>query len=118
MNVSSARGGTGKEDLCQLRLVSKLFAKLVCIVLFPTLHLQIWETPGPTPEYTRHQEIIVALASGSTAVFDSTQKLYFRRGPITLGKKEDASEVTSVQQIIADNIFDAVCALKNLRTVW
>ncbi|XP_006458567.1 hypothetical protein AGABI2DRAFT_115597 [Agaricus bisporus var. bisporus H97] len=102
---------SGLKELRCLRLVSKYFNYLASPLLFSTLRLEFMhESEDGVPHYFRCQEIVMALATRSTNVFCRTKKLYFNTMFIT--------ELSAqVQTLVLDNIFDAICALEDLRTI-
>ncbi|EKM83094.1 hypothetical protein AGABI1DRAFT_104848 [Agaricus bisporus var. burnettii JB137-S8] len=101
----------GLKELRCLRLVSKYFNYLASPLLFSTLRLEFMhESEDGVPHYFRCQEIVMALAIRSTNVFCRTKKLYLDTEFIP-----DLS--AHAQTLILDNIFDAICALENLRTI-
>lgn len=109
---------TGKsEELCNLRLVSKRFDNLISPLLFSTIRLEFRDADcrrSTAPDHTRCQEIIQALATRSTTVFDHTKKLYFSLGGLHSTNSED---VSAARTSLSDEIFNAICGLKNLRTI-
>ncbi|XP_006458563.1 hypothetical protein AGABI2DRAFT_141360 [Agaricus bisporus var. bisporus H97] len=107
----------GSEELCNLRLVSKRFDNLVCPLLFSTLRLRFKDAPPyhiTTADYIRSQEIVKALAAGSTTVFHHTKKLYLTITILDSAEKEDK---LSARTFLSDHIFNGICGLKNLRTI-
>ncbi|EKM83089.1 hypothetical protein AGABI1DRAFT_125568 [Agaricus bisporus var. burnettii JB137-S8] len=107
----------GSEELCNLRLVSKRFDNLVCPLLFSTLRLRFKDAPPyhiTTADYIRSQEIVKALAAGSTTVFHHTKKLYLT---ITILDSAEIEDNLSARTFLLDHIFNGICGLKNLRTI-
>ncbi|EKM83091.1 hypothetical protein AGABI1DRAFT_125570 [Agaricus bisporus var. burnettii JB137-S8] len=107
----------GPEELRNLRLVSKRFNNLISPLLFSILHLHFGDVDNrksPMPDFIRCQEIITALATRSTSVFHHTKKL---RLYIGIRYRVESEGILSVWTLLTDNIFDAICGLKNLRTI-
>ncbi|KAF7777828.1 hypothetical protein Agabi119p4_3900 [Agaricus bisporus var. burnettii] len=99
------------NGLRSLRLVSKRFHNLASPHLFSTLRLEFKHAGDrcTSPDFMRCQEIIKALATRSTIVFHHTKKLYLCIGNLPF--------MDTQRLLFLDNIFDAICALENLRTV-
>ncbi|XP_006458561.1 hypothetical protein AGABI2DRAFT_141359 [Agaricus bisporus var. bisporus H97] len=108
----------GSEELRNLRPVSKRFNNLVSPLLFSTLRLEFERAPyniTTAPDYyIRSQEIVKALAAGSTTVFHHTKKLYLTITILDSAEKEDK---LSARTFLSDHIFNGICGLKNLRTI-
>ncbi|XP_006458565.1 hypothetical protein AGABI2DRAFT_176855 [Agaricus bisporus var. bisporus H97] len=118
LEIAGFATSTGKsEELCNLRLVSKRFDNLISPLLFSTIRLEFRDADcrrSTAPDHTRCQEIIQALATRSTTVFDHTKKLYFSLGGLHSTNSED---VSAARTSLSDEIFNAICGLKNLRTI-
>ncbi len=116
--VNVARGRIHKDVLCELRLVSRDLNALVTPALFSELSLFFSDVNQDTaPDCTRCQEIITALASRSTQVFNHTKRLYFRTQSLYWNPNDQRAGVVEMRRAVTENVFDAISALKNLRTV-
>ncbi|EKM83088.1 hypothetical protein AGABI1DRAFT_125567 [Agaricus bisporus var. burnettii JB137-S8] len=110
----------GYEELRNLRLVSKRFHDLLSPLLFSTLRLRFRdpnfsESETAAADYIRSQGIVKALATGTTTVFLHTKRLYL--DTTILLPLEDKKDILSTRTFVSDNIYNAICGLKNLRTV-
>ncbi|KAF9450781.1 hypothetical protein P691DRAFT_809473 [Macrolepiota fuliginosa MF-IS2] len=110
----------GKDDLCNLRLVSSRLNETVSPVLFMALRLDfddadIYESTAP--DSLRCQEIIHALADGSTRAFKHTRRLSLCTQKLFWTENDRRPGVAELKQLVIEKIFDAVSALKDLRTV-
>ncbi|KAF9453628.1 hypothetical protein P691DRAFT_771188 [Macrolepiota fuliginosa MF-IS2] len=97
-----------RTDVCSLRLVSRSLNDWATPTLFSTLVLKF----ANSSDFTRCLDIVTALASGSTRVFEHTRELQFSSHHLFQGRGN-----VSIIQVLLENIFNAISALRSLETV-
>ncbi|KAF9448903.1 hypothetical protein P691DRAFT_775075, partial [Macrolepiota fuliginosa MF-IS2] len=104
-----------KAPLRNLRLVSKRLSGFASALLFASLQLKFTGDMGQhsSRHVERSAEIVLALATQSTRLFQNTTDLFIE-STIAGRHPENPSET---QKTIVTNIFDAISALRNLRTM-
>jgi hypothetical protein len=108
-----------KEELCKLRLISRYVNAVVSSELFRTLYLDFKSQTdiGYNKVIQRNVEIVNALASRSTTVFQHTTRLSFCPQILYWLSDTKAEGVAQAKQLLVDKIFDAISALTNLRLI-
>ncbi len=69
------------------------------------------------PDHARCKEIITAVATRSTQIFDDTKRLHFGSQSLYSGQDDQRPGVIEARRAVAEQIFDAISAMKGLQAV-
>lgn len=108
------------DTLSKLRLVSRRLNTIVYPFLFAELSLGFSDTDTSeqdAPDYVRCRDIIIALATRSTILFERTKVLCICAQKLYWTKDDHREGVSETQKLVVDKIFHAVSVLKSLRAV-
>ncbi len=100
--------------------MSKNLSALASSILFAEICLEFADADEESIlDCTRCQEIITALTTHSTHIFENTKKLYLSTTSLHRAQYRRGSNpiVAEIRDFVAQKMFDAILALSNLQVI-